>query len=60
MADEEGSKKIPYEQFKRIFKEHRLKFLDNEIDQLFKWFDKTQSKIVNYDEIFKTVVVKKA
>ena len=50
LIDENSSKKITFDKFENIFKKFRFDLSDEEINNLFNYFDKTGSGFIDYDE----------
>ena len=50
IIDENSSKKITFDEFENLFKKFRYSLSEEEINNLFKYFDKDGSGFINYDE----------
>ena len=50
LVDEKSSKKIPFDEFEKLFKKYKFNLSDVEIKNLFNFFDKNNTGFINYDE----------
>eukprot|EP00736_Rhodelphis_marinus_P011918 Rmarinus@m.15932 len=55
IMDDDGSNQISFPEFKKCMSEHQLDFSDNDLRELFKYFDEDCSGEVGYDEFLSGV-----
>lgn len=56
IIDDDNSKELNLNEFKKVIKEYRLKFSDADAEKLFNIFDRDHSGNINYDEFLRAVV----
>ena len=57
IMDDDGSKKLSFDEFKKGVEEYGLNFSRNEIDELFRLFDADRSGSIDYEEFLRKLRV---
>ena len=52
LIDENSDKRIQFSEFEKMFKRYRINLSQFEINNLFNYFDKDDSGLVNLEKIF--------
>lgn len=50
MIDENGSRSLDLEEFKKAMREFGIDMTESEIEDVFEYFDRDHDELVNYDE----------
>ena len=58
IIDDDNSKTLDFTEFKKVCKDFRLKFNDEEVQILFNEFDRDKNGSLEYDEFLRTIRVK--
>ena len=58
IIDENSNKEITFDEFEKLFKKYRYELSEEEINNLFNYFDKDGSGFIDYDEFFNLLIEK--